>query len=46
LESKAGAPTYFDTDAGIAISTDGGATITWRKATEGIQGARASVYVP
>jgi Bacterial Ig-like domain/Chitobiase/beta-hexosaminidase C-terminal domain len=46
VHSKAGAPVYFDTDSGLGISTDSGATVVWMQATEGIQGVRATVYVP
>jgi hypothetical protein len=46
MTAEPGAPLYIGTWNGLGISIDGGATVTWRRTAEGIQGPRSSVYVP
>jgi hypothetical protein len=46
VDVAAGAPLYLSTSSGLGVSTDGGATITWRRTADGISGPRTAVYVP
>jgi hypothetical protein len=46
VDAAAGAPLYLSTSSGLGVSTDGGATITWRRTADGISGPRTAVYVP